>query len=574
MKLFDNITVRKILFGILLFVILIPGMSALFSKGFFPIHDNEQIARVFELNYTLRAFDIPPRISQHLGFGYGYALFNFYPSFVYYIAEVFKVLGFSYIVSTKIMLGLGFLFAAFFMYLFAKQYFGKTGGFLSAAAYSYAPYHAVDIYVRGAFPEFWSFVFIPAIFWSLLKLQNSTKRRYALFTSLFLAGMILTHNLIAMMSGIFVLIYWCYLLLLTKDKRNFFLKTVMAVVMGFGLSAYFWIPSFFEKGATIVNLLTHEAGSYSLHFVCLRQFWNSPWGYGGSYPGCSDGLSFQIGKIHLMLGVISIFLALYLLLRKKKKQTTIIFLFAAMLVLSIFLQTIHSKFIWDVLHFFWYIQFPWRFLLFSCFTISFIIGGITLFPLPKKYRNVLVTLMILLIVVYNRSYFQPEKYFPNKTDFDYTNLKAIEWDTSSLSFEYAPKGIAVRKNIFGNTTVDIDKSKIAESGFSIVSGDMSVTEEENKPQKKIFTVNVKKSGELRINTFYYPGWELYVDNRKVMYNYNNNLRLITFNLLQGKHRVVAKFSDTPTRVIANCLSIFSLLALGVLFLLPRFRRQI
>jgi hypothetical protein len=89
------------------------AVKPLFAPGFFPIHDNEQVARLFDLDQALKVWHIPPRIAPNLGFGYGYPFFNFYPPFAYYIAEVFKMIGFSYIGSIKLMVGLGFILGSF-----------------------------------------------------------------------------------------------------------------------------------------------------------------------------------------------------------------------------------------------------------------------------------------------------------------------------------------------------------------------------------------------------------------------------------------------------------------------------
>src|SRR5258708_38073085 len=106
--------------------------SPLFVPGWFPVHDDEQIGRLFELNKDVTAGQLPPRLAQDLGFGFDYPLFNFYPSFVYYVAEVFHLFGFPFITSTKLMIGFGFILAGIFMYLFAREYVGRIGGIVAA----------------------------------------------------------------------------------------------------------------------------------------------------------------------------------------------------------------------------------------------------------------------------------------------------------------------------------------------------------------------------------------------------------------------------------------------------------
>ena len=123
--------IRKNIYLILAVLITVIAILPLFHSGFFPIHDDEQIGRLYELNYSLESLHIPPRISQNLGFGYGYPFFNFYPSFVYYVAEIFLVLGFGYIASIKLMIGVGFIFSSVFMYLFSRKYVGDLGGLSS-----------------------------------------------------------------------------------------------------------------------------------------------------------------------------------------------------------------------------------------------------------------------------------------------------------------------------------------------------------------------------------------------------------------------------------------------------------
>src|SRR3989344_6764983 len=130
MKLF-----KKHIDYLLLAVICIVAILPLLRPGFFPIHDDEQVGRLFELHQNVISMHIPPRLSQNLGFGYDYPLFNFYPSFVYYVSEVFVLLGFGFIDSIKLMIGLGFFLSALFMYLFAKEYWGRWGGLLAAATY-------------------------------------------------------------------------------------------------------------------------------------------------------------------------------------------------------------------------------------------------------------------------------------------------------------------------------------------------------------------------------------------------------------------------------------------------------
>lgn len=557
-------------FGIFVSLLLtIFALLPLFQPGFFPMHDDEQVGRLYELDVAIKAWHIPPRIAPDLGFGYGYPLFNFYPSFVYYFAEMFVLLGFSYILSIKLMIACGMFAAAYYMYLFAREYFGDTGGVIASVAYTYAPYHAVDLYVRGALPEFWSFAFIPLLFWSYKKLKDTGQTHYSMYAALGIAGLILTHNLVALMSAVFLGIYLIYLLIQVQEKKQFITLVSISGVLGLLLPAYFWIPSFFEKKYTMIELLTTELADYRQHFVYLRQLWNSPWGYGGSLYGLYDGLSFQIGKLHIIFSLLAGFVAVSLSGLKKKQG--IVLLFFIFFGLSVFLISFYSEFIWNAVKPLSYIQFPWRFLLFASFTSAFLLGMFALLPVPKKLQLTISSLIILGIITLNAGYFVPAKYLYHVTDKDYISQSVLRWRTSVMAFEYVPRGIATKTSSVGTTVVDITESQVAKGPYQVQRGNVAVTTLLDKPQEKIFRTQASQSAVLTLNTYSFPGWKVYVDGKEVTYSDENDLKLITIAVPSGKHEVKAEFTDTPLRQMSNLLSLLGLGGLGFLWFYPRIR---
>lgn len=533
------------------------AIKALFAPGFFSIHDDEQIGRLFDLDQALKAGHIPPRIVPNLGFGYGYPFFNFYPPFAYYVAEIFSLMGFSYIVSTKVMIALAFILAALFMYLFSKEFFGKVGGIVSAVLYTYAPYHAVDAYVRGALAEFWSFVFLPAIFLSFYKLAKTHSLKFIILSGFFIACFILSHNLVALMSSSFIFVWFIFLILTNKNKSKFLFNIILSIFLGLGLSAYFWLPSYFEKQFTMVNLLTTELANYNQHFVYLRQLWDSPWGYGGSIYGLHDGLSFQVGKIHLILTAIGIFSLLHLF-KRKSKTYMLLSVFYLLFFVSIFMTTFYSKFVWDSIQPLWYIQFPWRFLLFCAFTSSFIAGSIFTINFSKVIKFTIAGLILFVVIYSYKDFFQPQKYFLDAKDKDYTSLEKLRWDTSRMAFEYVPKGIATKKSSIGNTIVDIEKDEIADKSYKVIEGELEVEVIEEKPHIKKFQIIANKQGIFRINTYSFPGWKVYLDGKVVKYSDDNKLKLITISLPSGNHTVTARFTNTFYSKLGNSVSFISI----------------
>src|SRR5438105_15010330 len=90
----------------LLFVLIFSywAIKPLFISGFFPIHDDTQIARVFEMKKSLADGMFPVRWVEDLGYGYGYPIFNFYAPLAYYVGGFFNLACFVVLDATKIML--------------------------------------------------------------------------------------------------------------------------------------------------------------------------------------------------------------------------------------------------------------------------------------------------------------------------------------------------------------------------------------------------------------------------------------------------------------------------------------
>ena len=334
----------------LLLVLLLSVFSIIpfFHWGFFPIHDNTQVQRVFEMTKSLKDGMFPVRWVQDLGFGYGYPIFNFYAPLAYYVGSAINILGFDALFSAKAMMVIGILFSGVSMYLLAKEIWGKSGAVVSALLYVFIPYHAVDIFVRGDVAEFWAYAFIPLVFYGLLSIHKTNRFRFVVISVLAYAGLILSHNLSAFMATPFILLF---ALLLYLGNKKSGLNLLFSLMLGILISASYWLPALLEINYS--NVLSQIGGGadYKDHFVCLYQLWSSPWGFGGSVKGCVDGLSFMIGKLHLLLAVISILVLglSWKLTKIDKKKAALMIFFIIGLLFSVFLTLDYSSFIWDAL---------------------------------------------------------------------------------------------------------------------------------------------------------------------------------------------------------------------------------
>lgn len=559
---------------LLIFIITIPSFISLLNNNYFSMHDDQHVARLYLLDQGLRQGDFYPRWVDGLGFGFGYPLFNFYPPLIYYIGEFFHLIGFSLIWSIKLTFILGFILAAWGIYLFAKRVMGKTAGFLSATLYTYFFYHAVLIYVRGALAEFFSLGILPFVFIAFDKLSDQIKLKNSLFFGIAFALLILTHPLVAFPTLFYLGFFFIFYLVKQQHKLRFLGYLAIGFFIGLSLSIFFWLPSMTERQYTLVdNILTKELADYKLHYVYLQQFFYSLWGYGGSIAGPFDGMTFQLGKIHIILTIISVLSAIFYLVAKRKfdKRLQYFFFFAGLLIFSLFMTTVFSSFIWDNIKYLWYLQFPWRFMTFAGFFISLLAGYSIAFQprgLNKIFTIGLTGFLIITTIVIYQKYFTPQRLL-RINDSQLTTQDEISWRVSRSSFEFVPKGITTKKTGLNTTTLAIKKKNIPDKPYAIINGQAQISVLENKFSDKQFLVNAQTPIVFRLNTYNFPGWKAYINNQPQIISSNNKYKLITVNLPAGQKQLKFVFEGTQMQKTAYLISIMTIICIFLTFLIYR-----
>ncbi|MBI4037238.1 hypothetical protein HY385_02345, partial [Candidatus Daviesbacteria bacterium] len=139
----------------LILVLSILTIWPLFLPGYFSHHDDLQVMRIFEMRRCLMDLQIPCRWVPDMGYGNGFPIFNFYSAFPYYLGALFSfVLG--YIGAAKALFFIPLALGGVSMYFLGKELFGRVGGVIAAGLFIFAPYRALDTYVRGDIAESFS----------------------------------------------------------------------------------------------------------------------------------------------------------------------------------------------------------------------------------------------------------------------------------------------------------------------------------------------------------------------------------------------------------------------------------
>ncbi len=534
----------------------------LFVRGFFPVHDDTQPSRVYEMAKALKEGQFPVRMVQDLGYGYGYPIFNFYAPLPYYVGAAFNILGMDAISATKTMYAVGILLALVSMYFLGREIAGNMAGIVSAVIFTYVPYHAVDIYVRGAVGEYYALAFLPLFFLGLFLIQKSENKKEnkrgkdkslgLLLASDGLAGILLSHNILGMVTLYFISCGLLFLFIYSLIKKRGFsllFSLILTVALGVGLSAFFTIPAVIEKGYTRVESLTMGGSNYSSNFVYPDQLWNSPWGYGGSSPGRADGLSFKIGKYNLFLGLLSVAVLFFLYFRKKLSEGIFrfILLIFAIFPISVYFMLEESSLFWRILPGFSFIQYPWRFLTFAVFSLS-AVSAVVFLPLKRKFAMPLAIILVIPAVFLNYKYFQPKEYVQFQQSY-YTSSDNLRFKISKISDEYLPPGIFIPKR----QSEVVYHNLISGSNLNILS-----ILAESATQKK-YSIYVSQKGSFTSQIAYFPGWQAKIDGKNEVISVKNGL--IDVFVSSGNHILEFNFGNTLVRTLSNAISILSLILL-------------
>lgn len=522
---------------VLLFAV-VSGFSLL-HPGLMPTHDGEyHVIRFYEFDKALRGGSMYPRWAPDLNNGYGVPLFNYVYPLPNYIASFFHLLGFSFVDAFRLSLFVATLGGAISFYFFAKEYWGKLGGVVASVLYAFTPYHFVDIYIRGSIGELWALAFFPGFLWSITKISKNDDRKYIIFSGLFLAGIIFSHNILAVMFFIFSLGFVCVLFLTSKNNKQFLLRIGASFGLGVGLSSVFWLPAIIEK-KYVTGLQIY---SVQENFPELFQLLIPSWGTGFSGGGLQDQMSFQIGIGNLS----AVFFAIIAMFVFKKEQKLLVTFFLLSFFILFFLMLRPSHLIWQNVPFFDYFQFPWRFLSLMMIVTAFLAGSISQLRFGKLLSIGFILLTILLTIEYAKP-----AYYHNRDDQYYVTRSNFIDGTNSPG--------NVFNTIWFDKTLEKQEEKISSnSDFTVKSLRIDLL-------SYAFLISANKSSQITINTAYFPGWTAFVDGDKSEIKNKNGL--IAIEVPQGKHLVEVRFLDTMVRMMASFVTIFSLCLVIVLSLM-------
>jgi hypothetical protein len=203
------------------------------------LHIMEQFDKV------LRSGEIYPRWMPDINHGYGILNLIFYPPGFFYLtsaafAAVGDWIGALFLVSALTLAGSGIT-----LYMLARTFYSKAASAVAAILYMLIPFHMLDLYWRGALPQFVSYCLLPLVIYFAYRVGREGRARHFAGLAFCYGLFLLTHMPVGLMLtyalGIYGLI-WSY------RERDLRVGIRLALGMGLGLalSAIYWLPAAVE----------------------------------------------------------------------------------------------------------------------------------------------------------------------------------------------------------------------------------------------------------------------------------------------------------------------------------------
>ena len=111
------------------------------------------------------------------------------------------------------------------------------------------------------------------------------------------------------------------------------------------------------------------------------------------------------------------------------------------------------------------------------------------------------------------------------------------------------------------------------TNLEILSGKGLVKEIKRTQIDHQYIVEADTSLMLSENTYYFPGWKIYVNNKLTSVDVQNTKSFGTqvFTLKRGIYLVIAKFEDTPVRTFGKIITLTTILIIVLLLLGNHFK---
>ena len=527
------------------------GMGAFWHQGIPYTSDfSSWVSYLVEFHSSVMEGHIYSRWFSNVFGGYGLPFLSFMSPLAILCAEAFVLLGFGAIASVKAVFCLAVLLFGLGVYLVSKDLFDVPSAVVAATAAMFCPEFCKFNFLVGNAGVVLGLAFFSLSLWAVSRLNRDRRPCRVPLAGLFLAGMYLSHAMLAACLSLFLIPY-CLFLIARRRIRIY--PLLLSVLIALGAGAFYWLPLIFESALSVnPGALSETTGD--LYNTSIKALIPGLWRFDltdifltSKELGSGRLLEARVFSWWiLLLPALAVALALTQK-RLKEGLRPFILLFACLAAfgtgLFILIETsanrlvqkifITPKLFHEVL--------PYSLAAAQVF-LAVLIGGLAFLLARNGKTRVKQAAPLLCLVILVSSYNYCRPLFAPFADEDF-HTDAIRESTSAFAFYHAfPKW--VRKTPVhrarGPRSLDakIDIETTCGQGLS-----------------RAYRLTASAQARLLTDVLYYPGWRAFLDGERIKTTPSRPTGQIEVIVPKGTHTLNLRYGATSLQSAAGIISL-------------------
>lgn len=543
----------------------------LLITGFPGLTHDGRVHEVWYTNFAAQLWggDLYPRWLQNLDMGLGGPSFFFYPPTPFFITSLFQPIFASqphswYVLGLSVALAL--MLSGVAAYAWLRETVDDRSASIAAILYMAMPYHfAIDIFLRGAFGEIWSFVWMPLILLAAQRLIKRPTFGVAIGLALAYAGLITTHLPTTLLFSVIPPV-WVWWMSAPGSRVRTLAWTGVSMALGIGLSAIYLVPAMRDQA--FVNMDAMRVGDfhYSKAFFLPRDA-------RGELMLARNVFQRGLFWIAVAMSALGVCGAIAACRGRPERPVRATIFWSVVGIVSVFMMFPISTPVYELVPTVQLIQFPWRFhAILGVAAIALAAEGLGAIVRRRDALDVrLLAFGTLLVFQWMLFAVWPLKITAFGTNRQLTGPPSPWKARNTNTDEYRPHWLTARmaplqKMLRG----DMDTiPKVA-----LTAGSARVTRW--KPRDIVVQVDAPLDERLEVRQFYYPGWSATVDQKtRIRVTPADSSGLIQVPIPVGRHTVELRLEKGPSELLGGRISAASfviLLLTGVGALIQTRRR--
>jgi uncharacterized membrane protein len=496
-----------------------------------------------------------PRWLAGTNYGYGSPTFVFYPPLVYYLGSLLKFSGLGIENTVITLFCLALFLSGFNFYIFSRYRWGIIAAFVGALAYMTAPYLALDIYWRGGLASVFVQAWIPLIWWLTDRAFKKPKWRIALAISWSIVA--LTHTPSLLLCVIVWLPYTLFFLI------NYSWKNVVATIIftgiGLGIASLYLLPAILEKSFVNTEIMKGVIGGFKAGML----------GVGLSFfpININDLVSIPYIFTHQSLAIVILVIIALVWCRQDQKTIQETWRWGVMAIALACMMSCLSLPLWEASTTLQMVQFPWRMLQIFSFVSAALCAAVVQGIINLKSRSkLLLCLVVFVIILVNFRYsYKLSRQFITLGNPDRDKIEHLIFFKEILSNPYQDnlRDVEEYRPLLKNHQSSPPKPVIGKPKFSVIKGKAEIALNQWQSYQRNFEVKAQEPTTIKIRTYYYPAWHLYVNNQSHPIEISED-GTIEMTLQEGNYHVQLRYQWTQAFKVGIILSILSLIVLILL----------